>query len=76
VPQGRAKLLISTAPKRPIVRARLLRLTGPPPDAQALKREIAELEERLIALRVKLSGLTSPQRNGPKPRSRVREPAE
>jgi hypothetical protein len=69
MPQGRVKLLISGAPHRPIAPRRLLLLTGPPPDAESIKREIAETEERLIALRTKLAAIAAPQaRTGSPPR--------
>jgi hypothetical protein len=39
----------------------MLRLAPPPPTIPALEREIAEVEERLFALRAKLASLTSPR---------------
>jgi hypothetical protein len=68
LPQGRTVVRVLGAPHRPIARAPLLRLTGPPPDAESVKREIAELEERLLALRMKLAAIEGPRRTA-KPRS-------
>ena len=68
LPQSRTKVAVSTAPKRPVKRRPMLMLAAPPPDAESIKREIAEVEERLLALRAKLAGLTAQRGNGPKRR--------
>jgi hypothetical protein len=49
----------------------MLMLAAPPPTISALEREIAEVEERLFALRAKLAGLTAQRGNGPKPKRRT-----
>jgi hypothetical protein len=49
----------------------MLMLAAPPPTIPALEREIAEVEERLLALRAKLSSLTALQGNGPKKRRTI-----
>ena len=68
MPQGRTKVIVTTAPKRPVKPRPMLMLAAPPPTIPALEREIAEVEERLLALRAKLAGFTALQGNGPKRR--------
>lgn len=69
MPQGHVKFIITTAPKRPVLKPRpMLMLAAPPPTIPALEREIAEVEERLFALRAKLSALTALQGDGRKRR--------
>jgi hypothetical protein len=68
MPQGRVKFVITTAPRRPVRKPPQLMLAAPPPTIAALEREIAEVEERLLVLRAKLSSLTAQQH----PKRRVR----
>jgi hypothetical protein len=49
----------------------MLMLAAPPPTIPTLEREIAEVEERLFALRAKLSTLAAQQGNGRKPKRRT-----
>jgi hypothetical protein len=68
LPQGKTIVRVLTAPRRPVRKPPQLLLAAPPPTIPALEREIAEVEERLFALRAKLSGLTALQGNGRKRR--------
>jgi hypothetical protein len=71
LPQGKTIVRVLTAPKRPVKPRPMLMLAAPPPTIPALEREIAEVEERLFALRAKLSSLTALQGNGRKPKRRT-----
>jgi hypothetical protein len=64
MPQGKVKFTITTAPRRPVRKPPQLMLAAPAPTIPALEREIAEVEERLLALRAKLAGLTAQRGNG------------
>ena len=61
MPQGRVRILYSGAPRRPVRPPPRLQLTYEPKaadlesDIDRLTRDIAEAEERLVALRVQLT---------------------
>jgi hypothetical protein len=66
--------IVTTAPKRPVKPQPMLMLAAPPPTIPALEREIAEVEERLFALRAKLAALTAQRGNGRSGSKRRRAP--